>query len=103
MARSERVKSMDFHPTEPWILASLYDGHAYIWNYETQVSLKLHGRQHRYLVFLLLNICVNLDHRLLSKPLKLRISQVHLQQHYSSCTLITQQHPNTFCFIIYDF
>lgn len=28
---------MDFHPTEPWILASLYDGHAYIWNYETQV------------------------------------------------------------------
>lgn len=37
LARSERVKSMDFHPTEPWILASLYDGHAYIWNYETQV------------------------------------------------------------------
>ncbi|KAF9117060.1 hypothetical protein BGX27_005610 [Mortierella sp. AM989] len=40
LARSERVKSMDFHPTEPWILASLYDGHAYIWNYETQALVK---------------------------------------------------------------
>lgn len=29
---------MDFHPTEPWILASLYDGHVYVWNYETQVT-----------------------------------------------------------------
>ncbi|KAF9584955.1 hypothetical protein BGW38_004501 [Lunasporangiospora selenospora] len=40
LATSERVKSMDFHPTEPWILASLYDGHAYIWNYETQALVK---------------------------------------------------------------
>ncbi|KAI7817585.1 coatomer WD associated region-domain-containing protein [Gamsiella multidivaricata] len=40
MAHSERVKSMDFHPTEPWLLASLYDGHAYIWNYETQALVK---------------------------------------------------------------
>ncbi|KAG0379905.1 hypothetical protein BGX24_011069 [Mortierella sp. AD032] len=40
LARSERVKSMDFHPTEPWVLASLYDGHAYIWNYETQALVK---------------------------------------------------------------
>ncbi|KAF9195876.1 hypothetical protein BGZ50_003137 [Haplosporangium sp. Z 11] len=40
MAHSERVKSMDFHPTEPWMLASLYDGHAYIWNYETQALVK---------------------------------------------------------------
>ncbi|KAI8354809.1 coatomer WD associated region-domain-containing protein [Mortierella sp. GBAus27b] len=39
-ASSERVKSMDFHPTEPWVLASLYDGHAYIWNYETQALVK---------------------------------------------------------------
>ncbi|KAF9173915.1 hypothetical protein BGX20_001666 [Mortierella sp. AD010] len=31
---------MDFHPTEPWMLASLYDGHAYIWNYETQALVK---------------------------------------------------------------
>ncbi|GJJ72771.1 coatomer subunit beta' [Entomortierella parvispora] len=40
LAHSERVKSMDFHPTEPWILASLYDGNAYIWNYETQALVK---------------------------------------------------------------
>ncbi|KAK3824930.1 MAG: coatomer WD associated region-domain-containing protein [Benniella sp.] len=40
LAHSERVKSMDFHPTEPWVLASLYDGHCYIWNYETQALVK---------------------------------------------------------------
>jgi coatomer subunit beta' len=37
-ARSERVKGIDFHPTEPWILTTLYSGHVYIWSYETQVS-----------------------------------------------------------------
>lgn len=25
-ARSERVKSVDFHPQEPWILTTLYSG-----------------------------------------------------------------------------
>ena len=25
-SRSERVKSVDFHPTEPWLLAGLYNG-----------------------------------------------------------------------------
>uniref|UniRef100_A0A0D3BML7 Uncharacterized protein n=1 Tax=Brassica oleracea var. oleracea TaxID=109376 RepID=A0A0D3BML7_BRAOL len=35
--RSERVKSVDLHPTEPWILASLYSGTLCIWNYQTQV------------------------------------------------------------------
>lgn len=25
-ARSERVKGIDFHPTEPWILTTLYSG-----------------------------------------------------------------------------
>ncbi|KAL5758008.1 hypothetical protein ACOSP7_020619 [Xanthoceras sorbifolium] len=33
---SERVKSLDFHPTEPWILASLYSGTVCIWNYHSQ-------------------------------------------------------------------
>jgi hypothetical protein len=27
-ARSERVKGIDFHPTEPWILTTLYNGMA---------------------------------------------------------------------------
>ncbi|XP_057464274.1 coatomer subunit beta'-2-like [Actinidia eriantha] len=36
--RSERVKSLDLHPTEPWLLASLYSGTVGIWNYQSQVE-----------------------------------------------------------------
>ncbi|VAI45381.1 unnamed protein product [Triticum turgidum subsp. durum] len=36
--RSERVKSADLHPTEPWILSSLYSGSVCIWNYQTQLN-----------------------------------------------------------------
>eukprot|EP00002_Diphylleia_rotans_P003687 TRINITY_DN1256_c0_g1_i3.p1 TRINITY_DN1256_c0_g1~~TRINITY_DN1256_c0_g1_i3.p1 ORF type:complete len:823 (-),score=163.17 TRINITY_DN1256_c0_g1_i3:43-2511(-) len=39
-ARSDRVKSVDIHPTEPWVLASLYNGHVYVWNYVTQALVK---------------------------------------------------------------
>lgn len=39
LSRSERVKSVDFHPTETWVLASLYNGKVLIWNYETQVRI----------------------------------------------------------------
>lgn len=39
-ARSERVKGIDFHDTEPWILTTLYNGHAHIWSYETQTIIK---------------------------------------------------------------
>lgn len=38
--RSERVKGVDIHPTEPWIVASLYNGHVYIWNYVEQSLVK---------------------------------------------------------------
>ncbi|KAI3425793.1 hypothetical protein D9Q98_007768 [Chlorella vulgaris] len=38
--RSDRVKSIELHPTEPWILASLYSGHVYIWNYAEQSLVK---------------------------------------------------------------
>ncbi|XP_049398278.1 coatomer subunit beta'-2-like [Solanum stenotomum] len=38
--RSERVKSVDLHPSEPWILASLYSGTVCIWNYQTQTMAK---------------------------------------------------------------
>ena len=31
--RSERVKGLDVHPTEPWLVTSLYSGHVCIWNY----------------------------------------------------------------------
>ncbi|KAG2189488.1 hypothetical protein INT44_004630 [Umbelopsis vinacea] len=40
LSRSERVKSVDFHPTETWVLASLYNGKVLIWNYETQALVK---------------------------------------------------------------
>ncbi|KAF8244284.1 Coatomer, beta' subunit [Wilcoxina mikolae CBS 423.85] len=39
-ARSDRVKGIDFHPTEPWVLTTLYSGHVYIWSYETQTIVK---------------------------------------------------------------
>lgn len=37
---SERVKSIDFHPFEIWIIASLYNGKVVIWNYETSVNVR---------------------------------------------------------------
>ncbi|XP_050383784.1 coatomer subunit beta'-1-like [Argentina anserina] len=37
---SERVKSVDLHPTEPWMLASLYSGTICIWNYQSQTMEK---------------------------------------------------------------
>jgi len=40
ISRSDRVKSVDFHPTEPWLLSALYNGNVYIWNYETQQMVK---------------------------------------------------------------
>ncbi|KRX86937.1 Coatomer subunit beta', partial [Trichinella pseudospiralis] len=40
LARSDRVKCVDLHPTEPWMLCSLYNGNVHAWNYETQTLLK---------------------------------------------------------------
>ncbi|CAI8611878.1 unnamed protein product [Vicia faba] len=37
---SERVKSVDMHPTEPWVLVGLYSGTISIWNYQTKVEEK---------------------------------------------------------------
>ena len=34
------MKCCDFHPSEPWILASLYSGHVFIWNYVSQSMVK---------------------------------------------------------------
>eukprot|EP00794_Sanderia_malayensis_P015194 gene15194-16762_t len=39
-ARSDRVKCVDVHPSEPWLLASLYNGNVHIWNHETQTLIK---------------------------------------------------------------
>ncbi|ORY30022.1 coatomer WD associated region-domain-containing protein [Naematelia encephala] len=40
LARSDRVKSVDFHPTEPHVICGLYNGQVKIWDYETQTDLK---------------------------------------------------------------
>uniref|UniRef100_A0A672H5A5 Coatomer subunit beta' n=1 Tax=Salarias fasciatus TaxID=181472 RepID=A0A672H5A5_SALFA len=39
-ARSDRVKSADLHPTEPWMVVSLYSGTVVVWNYESQTIVK---------------------------------------------------------------
>jgi len=39
-APSERVKSVDIHPTESWALAALYSGQVLIWDYETGTCVK---------------------------------------------------------------
>ncbi|KAI0465053.1 hypothetical protein LJB42_000271 [Komagataella kurtzmanii] len=39
-ARSDRVKGIDFHPSEPWVLTTLYSGKAEIWSYETSTLVK---------------------------------------------------------------
>lgn len=39
-ARSDRVKSVDFHPSEPWVLSALYSGNLMIWDHNTQTLVK---------------------------------------------------------------
>jgi len=39
-ARSDRVKCVDFHPTEPWALSALYSGNIFIWDFNTQTLVK---------------------------------------------------------------
>jgi coatomer subunit beta' len=38
--RSERVKCVEIHPTEPWVLSALYSGNVFIWNYDSQTLVK---------------------------------------------------------------
>ncbi|GBF95719.1 hypothetical protein Rsub_08701 [Raphidocelis subcapitata] len=38
--RTERVKGVDLHPTEPWLLANLYNGTVYLWNYNDSSLVK---------------------------------------------------------------
>ena len=38
--RSDRVKGVELHPVEPWILANLYSGNVFIWNHATNSLVK---------------------------------------------------------------
>ncbi|KII94541.1 hypothetical protein PLICRDRAFT_169285 [Plicaturopsis crispa FD-325 SS-3] len=40
LSRSDRVKGVDFHPTEPWLLTGLYNGTVNIYNHETGALIK---------------------------------------------------------------
>ncbi|GMR45035.1 hypothetical protein PMAYCL1PPCAC_15230, partial [Pristionchus mayeri] len=37
---SERVKSVDLHPSEPWLLVGLMNGEVNVWNYQTEALVK---------------------------------------------------------------
>lgn len=64
-ARSDRVKCVDLHPKEPWMLASLYNGNVHVWNHETQVRGLVVDRRERG------HPCDRLSvHRRWSSPLK---------------------------------
>jgi coatomer subunit beta' len=38
--RCDRVKAVDIHPDEPWVLAALYSGQVVIWDHETAAQVK---------------------------------------------------------------
>ncbi|KAI3390113.1 hypothetical protein SNEBB_010154 [Seison nebaliae] len=40
LTSSDRVKSTDLHPTEPWLLVSLFSGQVHIWNHSSQILVK---------------------------------------------------------------
>ncbi|SCZ92621.1 BZ3500_MvSof-1268-A1-R1_Chr5-2g08039 [Microbotryum saponariae] len=40
LARSDRVKSLDIHPSEPWLIAGLYTGNVIIYHIDTGVVIK---------------------------------------------------------------
>lgn len=39
-ARSDRVKSVDIHPSENWVLSALYNGKVFLWDYEKNEMVK---------------------------------------------------------------
>ena len=39
-APSERVKGVDLHTREPWVICSLFTGQVNLWNYETNTMIK---------------------------------------------------------------
>ena len=34
------MKCCDIHPTEPWMMVSLFNGSLHLWNYDTQQMVK---------------------------------------------------------------
>uniref|UniRef100_A0A8C5EMY7 Beta'-coat protein n=1 Tax=Gouania willdenowi TaxID=441366 RepID=A0A8C5EMY7_GOUWI len=69
LARSDRVKSVDLHPTEPWMVVSLYSGTVVVWNHESKVTvfdLHMHHITHLgYCVCSCVFLCVFSDDMLI--------------------------------------
>lgn len=40
LQRTERVKAVDLHPTEPWVLSALYNGKVFVHDIETSKLIK---------------------------------------------------------------
>jgi coatomer subunit beta' len=40
VAKSAKVKSVDFHPSFPWVLVGLFSGSVIIYDYNTQATLQ---------------------------------------------------------------
>jgi coatomer subunit beta' len=40
LIHSSRVKSVDFHPTQPWVLAALYSGDIFLWDHSANCLVK---------------------------------------------------------------
>lgn len=38
-AKSARVKGIAFHPSKPWVIASLHSGSIQIWDYNMKISV----------------------------------------------------------------
>ena len=58
-ARSDRVKCVDQHPTEPWLLCALYNGDVNIWNYETHTQIKRFEVIYFFVLLKLLTILIS--------------------------------------------
>lgn len=41
VSRSDRVKALDMHAEEPWVIVALYKGTIDLWNFNTKVKWKL--------------------------------------------------------------
>ena len=39
-SRSDRVKCVDLHPIEPWVLSALYSGSVFLWDFDTSTMIK---------------------------------------------------------------
>lgn len=58
--RTDRVKCVDLHPTEPWMLTALYSGHVMIWNTLTSVGPRLLAFFRIYLLLYYLSLSLSL-------------------------------------------